>query len=143
VNNFIKSVKTRTDAHSKQGVVPQSCCSMTEQEFCLLHRVLQKCSGNNNIIYFEVWCPHIVSLLSIPAPQLLHRSRMQHQDYCIISKCMQHNSFSNALKTKLNWSKMSQKTSAMHHGKQKHHNNDDLNGFLQSVILNIHKQGDD
>ena len=49
VNDLIKRVKKKEVR--KQGVAPQSRRSMTEREFRLLHSILQKYSGDNDIIW--------------------------------------------------------------------------------------------
>jgi hypothetical protein len=96
VNDLIKRVKKKEVR--KQGVAPQSRRSMTEREFRLLHSVLQKYGGDNDIIW-RFGVPALVNY------QFHLIARIDDATQILLDHVRVHNSFSNALKTKLNWSK--------------------------------------
>jgi hypothetical protein len=96
VNDLIRRVKKKEVR--KQGVAPQSRRSMTEREFRLLHSVLRKSGGDNDII----WRFGIPALINY---QFHLIARIDDATQILLDHVRIHNSFSNALKTKLNWSK--------------------------------------
>jgi hypothetical protein len=96
VNDLIKRVKKKEVR--KQGVAPQSRRSMTEREFRLLHSILQKYGGDNDII----WRVGVPALFNY---QFHLIARIDDATQILLDHVQVHNSFSNALKTKLNWSK--------------------------------------
>jgi hypothetical protein len=59
VNDLIRRVNKKEVR--KQGVAPQSCCSMTEGKFCLLHSVLCKKYGAENDIIWRFGIPALIN----------------------------------------------------------------------------------
>jgi hypothetical protein len=96
VNDLIRRVKKKEVR--KQGVAPQSRRSMTEREFRLLHSVLRKYGTDNDII----WRFGVPALINY---QFHLIARIDDATQILMDHVRIHNSFSNALKTKLNWSK--------------------------------------
>jgi hypothetical protein len=95
VNNLIRRVKKKEVR--KQGVVSKAKRPLTEEEYRKLQKILQNHDRNNYI-----WRYGLCALTNFQFHMI---ARIDDTTQVLVDNVQIHNSFPNALKTRLNWSK--------------------------------------